>query len=337
MLRETYNAGILGVGASIPEIIRKNDFWDNIPIHSLPRKDKDPFEGIEERRVYPDHTLPSDAEAEAGRNAIEDSGINPDEIDLVIVHSMLQDEIIPGNASLVQHKLGLKNAGAWNMDTCCSTFVTMMITASNLIMAGTFKNVLIIGSVIHSHMLDFSSYMSTYMGDGAGAVLMGRVSEGRGYMTSFCHSDGYYHDAFNIRPGKPVYLKEVHYRPSPVKPIMTIDAEKSREIGHKSLEEMTSFMNITLEKSNLKASDVDLLLTHQPCHWAPDVWRKALGIPEEKSHNSFRYYGNLASATIPVNLLEARQLGKLRDDSILLTASPGAGKNYSIALFRWGR
>lgn len=337
MLREVYNAGILGIGANIPDGIRKNDFWGSIPMVNLTRKERNPFEGIDERRVFDDELTPSDVEVEAARRALEDSGVDPEEIDLVMVHSMLQDELIPGNASLVQHKLGLKNSGAWNMDTCCSSFVTMAIAASNLIAMGTFKNILIVTSVLHSHMLDYSHYISPSLGDGAAAAVMGRVSEGRGYINSYCISNGAYHDAFSLKERIPMNQKWVHYRPSPAKPVLVFNDETAYKIGKNSVKDMSAAISAALDRANVKPEDIDFFVSHQPVHWAHEAWRDAFGISPQKSYQTFRKYGNLASTTIPVNLYEAREKGMLHEGGIILMASSGAGENFSVALFRWGR
>lgn len=337
MLREIYSAGIIGIGSNMPEQIRKNDFWDEYPILNLPNKDKDPFKGTVERRVFPENIAPSDAETEAGRRAIEDAGLNKDDIDLVMVHSMLQDEIIPGNASLVQYKLGLKNAGAWNMDTCCSSFVTMFIAASNLIAMGTFNNILIITSVFHSHMLDYAHYITPSLGDGSAAVVVGRVAEGRGYKVSHCTSHGQYHDGFTMKERIPMHEKWVHYKPSPAKPVLVFNNEITYKIGKNSVKDMTEVITDTLNKGELTPQDIDFMVTHQPVYWAHDAWREALGIDASKSYQSFKQYGNLASSTIPVNLYEAREKGLLKDDDMILFASSGAGENFSVALLKWGK
>lgn len=337
MLREVYNAGILGLGSNMPEEVRKNDFWDNIDIENLSRKERSPFIGIEERRVFPEDLLPSDAETEAGRRAIKDSGLDLDQIDLVMVHSMLQDELIPGNASLVQYKLGLENAGAWNMDTCCSSFVTMAIAASNLIAMGTFKNILIITSVFHRHILDYTHYISPSLGDGCAAVVMGRVSEGRGYMGSHCSSNGAYHDAFTLKEKIPDGKGWSHFRPSPAKPVLVFNPDTAYKIGKNSLNDMMSVLNTLLVKTNVNCEDIGFFISHQPVYWSHDAWRDGLGIPANKSYQTFNKYGNIASTTIPVNLFEANEKGMLKADDIVLMTSSGAGENFSAAIFKWGK
>ncbi len=338
MLKEIVNAGIWGIGIYMPEKIRKNDFWGEEFVKNLPsHKIKDPFDGTIERRVFPSDINPSDIETEAGKRALEDAAVTPDEIDLVMVHSMLQDEIIPGNASLVQHKLGLKNAAAWNMDTCCSSFVTMVITASHLIAMKTFRKILIITSVPHSRMVDYADYLSVNVGDGAAGVVMGEVNNGKGYIGSYCCSNGAYHDAFTMKERMPLGQVKRHYEPSPVQPLLTINPETAREIGRHSNETMKNSLMQCLKRSNISSDMVDLFVSHQPCSWAHDVWRDSVGIPKEKSHQTYKIYGNLASTSIPVNLWEARKTGKLKDGDLVLMASSGAGENHSICTLRWGR
>ncbi len=336
MLREIYSAGILGVGACIPKHIRKNDFWDNIPLGNLPPNARNPFEGIDERRVFPDEMLPSDAEAEAGRIALQDAGISPDEIDLVMVQSMIQDEVLPGNASLVQYKIGLNNAGAWNVDTCCSSFVTMVVNASNLIAMGEFKKILIITSAFNSQLSDFSDYLCINLGDSAGAVVMGVVPDDRGYKASFCNSSGQYHKAFTVMERMPYNsTNRVHYKTSPQKPVLTTNPDLIRETGRNSVKNMEAVLRKVLSKADISAEDVDMFFSHQPCHWAHSAWRDSIGIPDTKSYQTFRKYGNLASASIPTNLFEAKQKGMLKTGDTILLASSGAGENHIAAVLKW--
>lgn len=336
MNKTLISAGILGVASVIPEEVRKNDFWNNINFTKL-KEGKDPFENIEERRVFPAEMLPSDAEAEAGRRAMEVAGVSADEIDLVMVQSMSQDEILPGNACKVQYKLGLKNAGAWTLDSCCSSFVTMVVTASNLIATGEFKKILIITSAFCSHMIDYSDYQCCYLGDAAGAAVIGPVSEGKGYIASFCNSHGEYHKGFTLQLRQPEAYERRHFMPSLEKPLLTFDKEVTREIGRGSVEHMKYALDRVLEKSQLRADDIDLFLSHQPCHWAHATWRDSIGVKPENSLQTFSKYGNIASATIPVNLFEAVNKGMLKDGSNLLITSSGAGENHIAAVLKWGR
>ena len=328
-------AGILGVAAVIPEEIKENAFWNNIELKGL-KEGKNPFEGIIHRRVFPSDMLPSDAEAEAGKRALEASGMSPHEIDLIMVQSMIQDEILPGNACLVQYKLGLRNAGAWTIDTCCSSFVSMVVMASNLIAAGEFKKILVITSALCSQLADYSDYQCCYLGDGAGAAVMGRVSEGRGYIASFCNSHGQYHKGFTLQTRQPGNYNRRHYMASLEKPLLTFDADIIRKVGKESVGDMKFVLDRTLEKSQMCPEDIDLFLSHQPCHWAHGAWRDSIGLSPGNSYETFYKYGNIASASVPINLFEANMRGMLKDGNNLLIASSGAGENHIAAVLKWG-
>jgi 3-oxoacyl-[acyl-carrier-protein] synthase III len=334
--KKCVSAGILGVGAFLPEKIVKNDFWDDIKFVDMP-SGKNPFKGIEERRMFSKDMLPSDIEAEAGRRALKDANILPEEIDLVLVQSMIPDELLPGNACIVQYKLGLKNAGAWTIDTCCSSFVTMVVTASNLIATGEFKKILIISSAYLSPMADYSQYLCSIIGDAAGAVVMGEVSEDKGYIASVCNSHGEFHKGFTLQLRQPLDYNRTHFMPSLEKPYLTFGYEVMKEIGRDSTEHMKYILERVLEKSEMSSKDIDLFLSHQPCHWAHGAWRDSIGISAEKSYQTFSKYGNIASSVIPVNLFEANKLGMLKDGSNLLIASSGAGENHIAAILKWGR
>lgn len=334
------NSGILGIGLYMPETVVTNDFWDDKEFINLPsRKTREScFEGIVERRFFPEDMLPSDAETEAGRRALENSNVKPEEIDLVLVHSMVPDEIIPDNASLVQYKLGLQNAGAWNMDTCCSSFVSMVISASSLIATGTFKKILIITSIFHSKIMDENDYLSVVIGDGASAVVMGEVSEGKGFLASHVSSDGYFHDAFTVRERMPLaHSYKRHYEAVPFKNLMTTNPEKTREMGRRTIDFMTPVMLAALEKAGQKPYDIDFFLSHQPVYWAHDAWREALGVAEGKSYQTFSMYGNLASTSIPASMYHALQENKISDGDVVMLASSGAGENHAAAVLKWGR
>ena len=335
MEKSLFPAGILGIAAVIPEEIRGNDFWDNIEFKGL-KEGKNPFEGIAQRRVFPLDMLPSDAESEAGKRALEAAGLLPHEIDLVMVQSMVQDEMLPGNACLTQYKLGLENAGAWTIDTCCSSFVTMVVTASNLIATGEFQRILIITSALCSQLADYSDYQCCYLGDAAGAAVIGRVREGRGYIASYCNSHGQYHKGFTLQTRQPGNYNRRHFMASQEKPLLTFDAEIIRKVGKESVDDMRHVLGRTLEKSQMSPKDIDLFLSHQPCYWAHGAWRDSIGLSPANSYETFGKYGNIASASIPVNLFEANEKGMLKDGSSLLIASSGAGENHIAAVLKWG-
>lgn len=332
-------AGIVGLGAFMPEEIRTNDWWiENGLLQHVPeRHQADPFQKIVERRVTDPSMEPSDIEVLAGASALAHSGLKKEQIDLVMVHSFVPDRHVPLNASLVQHKLGLQSAAAWNVDTCCSSFITMLIMASSLIRSGMFRHILIITSVVHSRILDYTEHISVVPGDGAAAVVVAPVDEPYGYKGFHCTSDGSLHDAITIEVRPPRYRERKHYEPSLEQPFATFNnPEAISRIGHESLHEMTLVMDGALQNAGMARSDLNFIVTHQPSYWAAKAWAEAVGLMEESQrHDSYPKYGNLASVSVPVNLEEAFRLGKLRKGMNVMMASSGVGINHAACIMRW--
>lgn len=337
----------------LPGRIETNyDGWESQPwfqswVASLPpKKRSDPFQGSKERRrvpmdpvslkksVHPHPMLSSDAETLAGAMAIYHGGIDKDEIDLILCSSLVPDLHVPLNASLVQHKLGLKNAGAYNIDTCCSSFITMSEMAMTYVRAGVKKKVLIVGSALDSIVNDKCSYFSVYIGDGTAAAIVGEVDEDYGYISSHSLSWGSRHKAITFMKRKPNLLVTNQQGATYEQEFVTFyDQERCKEIAHNATKDMAVTVNKVLEKSGYSNKDIDFFVTHQPVPWSPHAWREAVGVPASKFYESFEKYGNMAVASAPTNLLEAIEQGLIKAGDKVMIASSGVGENY-IALFQ---
>ena len=238
------------------------------------------------------------------------------------------------NASLVQHKLGLKNAGAYNVDTCCSSFITMLELAMSLIQSGFKKKVLIVGSSLDSIINDKSNYYSPNTGDGAAAAIAAEVDEGYGYIASHSHSRGSRHKAIIFQKRRPDFLQTTIQGPTFEQELVTLyNPEHCKAIAHNSEKDMVAVVDKTLERAGAAVKDIDFLITHQPIVWAAHAWRKAIGVPGSKFYESFKKYGNMAVATVPTNLLEAVEQGLIKEGDKVMLASSGVGENH-IALFQ---
>jgi 3-oxoacyl-[acyl-carrier-protein] synthase-3 len=336
----------------LPGRIETNyDGWEKQPwfetwLAKLPsNKRTDPFQGTKERRrvpldpkslrdsVVPHPMLPSDAETLAGAMALINGNIDKDEIDLLLVASQVPDLLLPSNASLVQHKLKLKNAGAYHVDTCCSSFVTMAEIAAGLVKAGLKKKVLIIASYIDSLVNDKSTYFSVNTGDAAAAAVISKVDNGFGYIASHSTSYGERHDGIILQRRPPELFKSAGHDHLYEQTFVTFyDENANKEIARNAQKDMVNVVKQVLEKTGLSITDIDFFVAHQPVHWAADVWRKGLGIPKEKFYETFKKYGNIANCAAPVNLLEAIELKLVKEGDTVLIASSGAGENYIAVL-----
>ncbi|MDQ1352989.1 MAG: hypothetical protein QG657_3295 [Acidobacteriota bacterium] len=320
--------------------------WFDAWLERLPPKKRDnPFQGAKERRrvpmdpvslrksLRPHPMLSSDAETLAGAVAIFNGQVNKDEIDLVLCSSLVPDLHVPLNASLVQHKLGLKNAGAYNVDTCCSSFITMLEIAMTYIRMGVKKKVLIVGSALDSIINDKSSYFGVYIGDGAAAAVIGEVEEDYGYISSESSSIGSRHKAIIFQKRKPELIVSTQQGPTYEQEFVTFyNQELCKEIAHNAAHDMAKVVHKLLAKSGYSVADIDFFVCHQPVPWAANAWREAVGVPFEKFYESFEKYGNMAVASAPTNHLEAVEQGLIKEGDKVIIASSGVGENH-IAVF----
>jgi 3-oxoacyl-[acyl-carrier-protein] synthase-3 len=344
----------IGITGQLPGSIETNyDGWERQPwfdtwIENLPPKKRDnPFQGTKERRrvpldpaslresIIPHPMLPSDAETIAGALAIINAGIAKDAIDLVLAHSQVPDLTLPPNASLIQHKLQLQNAGAYGVDSCCSSFVTMVEIACGLIKAGMRDTILIVSSYIDSHVVDRSAYFGIYTGDAAIGAIVSRVEEGFGYVSSASTSHGDRHDGIIFGRRSPKLLKKTGPGADYAQEFTTFyNPAACKQIAVNAQRDMVEVVERALAKADLTVGEVDFFVTHQPVAWAANAWRQALGIPLDKFYESFETYGNVATCSVPANLLEAIEQGLIQLGDLVLMASSGAGENHIAVLER---
>ena len=257
------------------------------------------------------------------------------EIDLVLVNSLVPDRYVPLNASLIQHKLGLSNAGAYNVDTCCASFITMFEIAVGLICAGIKKKVLIVASAIDSHINDKSTYYSVDTGDAAVAGVVAQVEDGYGYMASHATSHGKRHAAITLHTRRPELLMRTSHGPTYEQVFVTFyDQTLCKEIAANAQQDMVEVVNKTVGKANLSLGEIDFFVTHQPVAWTAHAWREALRVPPEKFYESFGRYGNIACCSVAVNLLEALEKHLIVEGNTILMASSGVGENHIALLAR---
>jgi len=319
-----------------------NQPWYEAWLNSLSEKKREnPFQGTKERlrvpldpdsvkkSIYPHPMLPSDAETLAAAMALCNSKISPDDIDLVLAHSQVPDHPLPQNVSLIQHKLKLKNAGAYSVDSCCSSFVTMTELACSLVMSGLKKNILVVSSFLDSHVNDKSTHFSVDTGDAAVAAIITNVPEESGFISSHSLSHGSRHDGIIYQRRSPLLLKRIDSGPDYAQLFTTFhNPIANKEIAKNAANDLKNVVHKSIEKAGLSLSDIDFLSTHQPVAWAGNVWREAIGIPEEKFYESFTKYGNIATCSAPVNLLESIEKGLIKDDDKIIFTSSGAGENH---------
>ncbi|MEH7113024.1 beta-ketoacyl-ACP synthase III [Neobacillus niacini] len=309
------NAGIVGIGRYLPEKIVTNADLEKI----MDTSDEwiRSRTGIEERRIADDNTKTSDMGLAAAQKAIEDAGITPEDIDLILVATVTPDQPFPSVACMLQERLGAKKAAAMDVSAACAGFMYGIITGKQFVESGAYKYVLVVGVEKLSKITDWNDRNTAVLfGDGAGAVIVGEVSEGRGVLSFELGADGtgskhLYQDEYIIMNGREVFKFAV------------------RQMGESCVH--------VLEKAGLTKDDVDFLIPHQANIRIMEASRQRLELPVEKMSKTVHKYGNTSSASIPISLVEEIEAGKIKDDDLIVMVGFGGGLTWGAIAIRWGK
>lgn len=309
------NAGIIGIGRYLPDRIVTNKELEQ----KMDTSDEwiRTRTGIEERRIADDSVNTSDMGYEAALKAIADAKISPEDLDFILVATVTPDQPFPSVACMLQEKLGAKKAAAMDVSAACAGFMYGVVTAKQFIESGVYKNILVVGVEKLSKITDWTDRNTAVLfGDGAGAVVVGPVSEGRGILAFELGADGtgakhLYQDEYIIMNGREVFKFAV------------------RQMGE-------SAANV-LEKAGYSKEDVDLLIPHQANIRIMEAARQRLDLPAEKMTKTIHKYGNTSSASIPMAICEELEAGKIKDDDLIVMVGFGGGLTWGAIALRWGK
>lgn len=327
---KTVNVGILGTGSAVPDRVLSNADLEKMVDTSdewiVSRT------GMRERRIADENTASSDLAVEAARKAIEDAGIDVEDIDLIVCATVTPDYMFPATACLIQERLGIKKTGAFDLSAGCSGFVYGLSTAVPMIQAGIAKNALVIGVETLSKITDYTDRNTCVLfGDGAGAVVLGQVPEGRGFLAFDLGSDGSGGELLMLAAGG---SRNPATQESVLSGMHTLSMN-GKEVFKFAVRVMNTATEEVLRKAGLAKEDVDLLVPHQANIRIIDYARERLGLSEDKVVVNVDRYGNMSSATIPVALDEAKRQGRLKEGDLLLFVAFGAGLTWGSTALRW--
>ncbi len=328
---EATRARILGIGAYSPEKVLTNQDLEKM----VETSDAWIVErtGISERHIAADDEASSDLATQAGRRAIADAGLTPEDIDLLICASVTGDMPFPATACFVQANLGLKNAAAFDIAAGCTGFLYGLNLAQGLIRSGSYKRILLIGGEVLSRTLDWTDRATcVLLGDSAGAVVLGPAGEDEsGILATRVASDGTKADLLYIPGGgsrNPSSHRTVDER-------MHYFKMNGRETFKHATRNMAAIAKQVLGDSGLGLEDVDLLVPHQANLRIITYIAEQLGMPMEKVYTNVQRYGNTSSASIPLALTEAKERGRLKAGDVVLMVAFGTGLTWGATLLRW--
>jgi 3-oxoacyl-[acyl-carrier-protein] synthase-3 len=326
------NVGIAGMGMAVPERVLTND--DLAKIVETSDEWIRTRTGIRERRIAAEHEATSDYAIRAGRQALERAGVQPDEVDLIIVATVTGDMPFPATACLVQEALGCRRAAAFDLSAACPGWVYGMVMAEGMIAAGRVDCALVIGAELLSKLVDWQDRSTCVLfGDGAGAAVLKPTAAGTGGIkASILGAEGAGACHLYVPAGgsrRPTSAQTVAENAHAVR-------MNGQEVFKFAVRVMNEATDQVLAKAGWSAGEIDLLVPHQANLRIIDAAVKRLGLDPERVVLNVDRYGNTSSASIPIALCEAEAAGRLNPGDKVVCVSFGAGLVWGAIALEWG-
>lgn len=323
----TIRSVIRGIGAHVPAKVVTNEdlakIVDTTDDWIVERT------GIRQRHVAAEDETTADLGAAAARKALVRSGIDPTEIDLIIVATATPDRTFPSTAVRIQHMLGITRGCAFDVQAVCSGFIYAMVCADNFLKAGQSRRALVIGAETFSRILDWEDRSTCVLfGDGAGAVVLeaqpqlGDRSD-RGIIASRLRSDGRFEDLLYV-DGGPGSTKTVgHLRMN------------GREVFRHAVQKISGVIEETLLAAGYAADEVNLFVPHQANKRILDGIARKLDVPPDRIVITLDKHGNTSAASIPLALNYAFEQRRVHEGDLVLLEAMGGGFTWGALLVRW--
>jgi len=314
---------VLGCGGYLPEKILTNA--DLARIVDTSDEWIEQRTGIRERHVVANGEMTSDLATHAARRALANAGLEPGDIDLIVLATTTPDSTFPAAAVTVQEKLGMTTGAAFDLQAVCSGFVYALATTDALIKAGQARRALVIGAETFSKILDWTDRTTCVLfGDGAGAVVLGAEPAGdRGILTSHLRSDGRFKDKLYVDGG-----------PSSTGTVGHVRME-GREVFKHAVAMVGDVIEDAFTAVGIGAAEIDWFVPHQANVRIIDATAHRFHIPMERVIRTIRHHGNTSAASIPLALAEASGDGRIKRGDLVLLESMGGGFTWGSAIIRW--
>ncbi len=334
-----YKSKISGVGSYVPPQVFKNadlqkymetsDEWIQTRT------------GIQQRHwVGFDEAIgTSDLAVQAANQALKNANLDKANIEMIILATCTPDHDIPGTSCIIQHKLGLSEIPCLDIRQACSGFLYALSIAHSYISLGQYKNILVIGSEVHSKALNISTEgrdTAVLFGDGAGAAIVSRADDGdsaKVFRVDLFAQGEFAKELWIQAPGSamkgPRITKEMidqgmHY------PLMN-----GKVVFVNATRRMSECLKTTVEKSGFQISDIDIFFFHQANMRINQKVAEMMGLPESKVYSTIQKYGNTTAATIPLGMDDAFKAGVLKPGMLVASAAFGAGFTWAASVFRF--
>jgi len=311
---------IIGVGSYLPKNVLTNkdleEFLDTTDEWITSRT------GIKQRHIVSKDEATSDLALEASLMAISDSGIDKDDIDLIIVATTTPDKVFPSTACILQAKLKMKECPAFDVQAVCSGFIYALSIADNFIKTNSAKNILVVGADSMSKITDYKDRGNAILwGDGAGAVILS-ASDNLGILSTHIHSDGKFENLLHVPKKNDSSLGD------------TIEMQGS-QVFKMAVNTLDKIVDETLLANNLQKKDIDWLVPHQANIRILEATARKLDMDMSKVIVTIDKHGNTSAASIPLALDQGVKENKIKPGNLILMEAFGGGFTWGSALIRF--
>ena len=314
------SVGIIGLGAYVPPNEMSNEDW----MEYVDTSDEwiTTKTGMKKRRIASSDVCTSDLAVEACRQALDDAKLKPRDIDLIILATSSPDVPLSSTAGIIQDKLGCTDCAAFDINAVCAGWVHALDVGSRYVGTNDYRNVLVVGSEIYSRILNWKDRATCVLfGDGAGAVVLSEVKEGKGIISSWLMSDGSGSSVIEIPAGgvripfdSDEFVEGAQY--------FHMDG---RAVWNFAIDAFPQAVNESLRRAGKSIEDVDLVIPHQANINIIKTGMEKLGLGMEKTYTNLHKYGNTAGASVPIAMKEAMEKGLINDGDLVVTAAFGGG------------
>ena len=322
----TRRAVVKGVGHYLPQrVVENSEFEDTLDTTDEWITSRS---GIKRRHFAAEGETTSDMGIAAARAALNDAGLNADDIDAIILATSTADLTFPSAATMVQTGLGMTGGFAYDVQAVCAGFIYALATANALIISGQAERVLVIGAETFSRLMDWSDRSTCVLfGDGAGAVVLeaneaNGTSKDRGILSVDLNSDGTYRNILYVDGG--VSTGETGYL-----------RMEGKEVFRHAVEKLSETAETAMERAGVQADDIDWVVPHQANIRIINSTAKKMGVPRSKVVTTVQDHGNTSAASIPLALSVAKKNGRIKEKDLIITEAIGGGLAWGSLVIRW--
>lgn len=318
---------LLGSGSALPaQVVTNADLAERIDTSDEWIVERT---GIRQRYIAGENETTSTLAVAAARNALADAGIEPQDIDLIVVATATPDNTFPATATKVQNALGCNGGVAFDVAAVCSGFLYALTVADSLLKTGSARRALVIGAETFSRILDWEDRTTCVLfGDGAGAIVLEAPAIGEsdspasGVIASRLHADGAQHDLLYVDGGPSTTQTVGHLR------------MRGREVFRHAVVNLANVLNEVIEEAGISVEDIDWVVPHQANARILDATAKKLGIAPEKIVVTVDRHANTSAASVPLAFDVARRDGRIKSGDLVMFEAMGGGFTWGASLVR---